>query len=311
MALERLITNPADLRGRWPDTPQIHRGDPSAFASLLTLEGIDALVDLACLAPRNTVLVSSGQLVDRPRFVNSERIIPGAVRRHIAQGGTLSLRRLHEVLPAVSQFCRELEAETGHPVQANAYLTPAGGQGFRHHWDTHTVVVAQLAGAKVWELQRPAVRDPLAPQDNWTFADKDHYRRLFESAAPDMSPTLRPGDVLWVPRGWVHNPYAPADASEPSLHLTFGLLNLTHHWLAQQLATEAAECDELRRALPLSPDPDTLAGEAEAVRSSLIRWLDGLSPEQVQRLARRALDRQQDERHGPPGTGDSADGRRH
>jgi lysine-specific demethylase/histidyl-hydroxylase NO66 len=128
-----------------------------------TLDQLELLVDTDCLTPRQTVLVKDGQRAAPSTYVAGERLKPGTVRAHIERGYTLSLRRLHETVPALAAFCHILADELGHPVQANAYRTPPGAQGFRHHWDTHTAAIAQLAGHKVWQLYRPLVPAPLSP----------------------------------------------------------------------------------------------------------------------------------------------------
>ena len=54
--------------------------------------------------------------------------------------------------------------DLGHPVQANAYATPAGAQGFAVHHDTHDVFVLQVAGEKRWLVYEPALELPLKDQ---------------------------------------------------------------------------------------------------------------------------------------------------
>ncbi|MEW1902985.1 MULTISPECIES: JmjC domain-containing protein [unclassified Streptomyces] len=54
--------------------------------------------------------------------------------------------------------------------------------------------------------------------------------------APGQSFALEPGDVFWLPRGYVHSPYAVG--GEPSLHLTFALKERTFHWLASEMTRE-------------------------------------------------------------------------
>ncbi|MFD5708753.1 JmjC domain-containing protein, partial [Bacillus subtilis] len=244
------------------------------------------LVDTDCLTARQTVLVKDGQRAATRMYADGDRLQPGMVRAHIEQGYTLSLRRLHETFPAIATFCRTLADELGHPVQANAYRTPPGAQGFRHHWDTHTAVIAQLAGHKVWELYRPLVPDPMSPHQNWGLVGfTDEQKAFLADSVPDRTIALSPGDVLWIPRGWVHNPHAPAGPAGPSLHLTFGVLERSRYWLAEQLLVQAAEDPALRASLPpalASADEVELVRE---VRERLVRWLQSLSPEK----ARRAL----------------------
>ena len=59
-------------------------------------------------------------------------------------------------------FCTRLAAELGHPVQANAYVTPPPSRGFSAHYDVHDVFVLQLAGRKHWTIHAPVLADPAA-----------------------------------------------------------------------------------------------------------------------------------------------------
>lgn len=280
--LHLLLDAPSALRTGWPARPLLRHGPEHAFADLLTLDQLERLVDTDCLTPRQAVLVKDGQRADPSTYRAGERLLPGTVRAHIEQGYTLSLRRLHETVPAISAFCHLLADGLGHPVQANAYRTPPGAQGFRHHWDTHTAVIAQLSGHKVWELYRPLIPDPMAPHQNWGLIGfTDEQRAFLEETAPDRAVTLRPGDVLWIPRGWVHNPHAPAGASTPSLHLTFGVLERTRYWLAEQLLIQAAEEPTLRGSLPPASASADRVDLIDDVRRRLVQWLQALDADEA------------------------------
>ena len=70
--------------------------------------------------------------------------------RLFADGATMVLQGLHRVWPPIIAFSQQLAAELGHPVQANAYVTPPQNQGFSDHYDVHDVFVLQIAGEKRW-----------------------------------------------------------------------------------------------------------------------------------------------------------------
>ena len=91
----------------------------------------------------------------------------------------------------------------------NLYLTPAGAQEFRAHMDGHEVFVLQLDGPKRWEVYKPNYRLPLESR----IADGELGKAV-------LSPELEPGDLLYIPRGFIHRAHT-TDAS--SLHLTIGV----------------------------------------------------------------------------------------
>jgi len=97
-------------------------------------------------------------------------------------------------------------------ANVNAYLTPAGSQGFGTHFDTHDVFVLQTHGAKLWRLYEPSHR---LPEGAETAAEHDSPPGPVKSTAE-----LRPGDLLYLPRGTPHDATANESAS---LHLTIGV----------------------------------------------------------------------------------------
>ena len=70
---------------------------------------------------------------------------------------------------------------------------------------------------------------------------------------------LRPGDALYLPRGWLHSAEALGDVS---VHLTVGIHSVTRYALVEALVALAAEEPELRASLPLGvdvADPDAIS----------------------------------------------------
>jgi hypothetical protein len=149
------------------------------------------------------------------------------------------LQGLHLNWAPLARFCRALEAELGHPVQANSYYTPRRSQGFAVHHDTHDVFVLQVAGEKHWRVYEPLLELPLKHQR--------YSAALGEHGPPVLELTLRPGDTLYLPRGWLHDALT---SDTDSLHVTVGV-NL-HTWVdALRAALDECEDDvEFRRSVP-------------------------------------------------------------
>ena len=111
------------------------------------------------------------------------------------------------------ELCGMLQEYFGAPVGASSYLTPPGAQGFGPHYDDAEIFVVQLEGRKRWRLyDRPdAVASPRT-QSVTPFAEAE-----LGAAVRDF--WVEPGDVLYFPRGTVHQ--AVTDPDQHSLHLTF------------------------------------------------------------------------------------------
>lgn len=170
------------------------------------------------------------------------------------RGATIVLQGLHLGRPELGAFCRSLERTLGHPTQVNAYYTPRSAQGLPVHHDTHDVFVLQIAGEKRWLVYEPALELPLKNQE---------YSAELGGPGPAVHDlVLGPGDMLYLPRGWLHEALT---SESDSLHLTVGVNVVT--WLdAFRAALE--ECgDELgfRRSIQ-DGDPAELI---DALRSRL------------------------------------------
>ena len=187
----------------------------------------------------------------------------------VDRGATLVLQALHHTHPPVATFCRELEATLGHPVQANAYFTPRRSQGLPVHHDTHDVFCLQIAGEKRWLVYEPALELPLR--------DQRYSSDLGGPGEAVLDLVLRPGDTLYLPRGWLHQALT---SETDSLHLTVGV-NL-HTWLDAVRAAldDCADDVEFRRSVPAD-------GELEV--DLLERLRTRLEPDAVTRRARERL----------------------
>jgi len=192
------------------------------------------------------------------------------VQRVLAEweaGATIVLQALHVNWHPLAVFCRQLEDALGQGVQANAYWTPRGSQGFAVHHDTHDVLVLQVAGEKRWLLYDPLLELPLKHQ-RWSLS-------LGEPGQPGDDLTLRAGDTLYLPRGWLHQ--AETSATD-SLHLTIGITAYT--WL-DAVRAALAECEE---ELPFRRG---VADGANGADELVERLRDRLGPEDVERRRRR------------------------
>jgi hypothetical protein len=105
-------------------------------------------------------------------------------------------------------------------VRANLYCTPANSRGFDLHFDTHEVFVLQLLGKKQWQIFEPTTALPLdfvpARGGGKTSQDIDEA----EVGSLVLEELLKPGDCLYLPRGFVHQ---AESRDEPSVHLTIGV----------------------------------------------------------------------------------------
>jgi ribosomal protein L16 Arg81 hydroxylase len=179
----------------------------------------------------------------------ADQVDDTALWRQFADGATMVLQAVHRTWAPVAELASQLGTELGHPVQANAYITPPQNQGFDDHYDVHDVFVLQIEGSKRWIIHRPVYPDPLRDQP-WT----DHREAIEEAARgePVLDTVLQAGDCLYLPRGWIHAAKAMGDVS---IHLTLGVHVWTRYAIAEQLVHDALarlrDQPGLRSTLPM------------------------------------------------------------
>jgi uncharacterized RmlC-like cupin family protein len=222
-ALTRCVGDPETFaHDHWGRCPLLRRGD-DPFDDVLSLAAVDTILSSAARRPE-VRLVQGGERVDAADYcttlrlggrIVSDVVDPVKVGEQLLDGATVVLQSLHRTVPAVQRFALQLESQVSHPVQANAYLTPAGASGLAAHRDGHDVVVVQLHGAKCWTV--------------------DGLGEL----------VLTPGDTLYLPAGTEHSATAQASAS---LHLTIGMLRVTYRAVLQRALEDL---DVLDQPLPL------------------------------------------------------------
>eukprot|EP00753_Platysulcus_tardus_P020065 PLAT772.1.p1 GENE.PLAT772.1~~PLAT772.1.p1 ORF type:complete len:549 (-),score=242.69 PLAT772.1:41-1633(-) len=105
-----------------------------------------------------------------------------------------------------------LEEAWGSFAGCNAYLTPAGKQGFSPHYDDIEAFVMQLEGCKAWRVYAPRGAGEILPRySSGNFEEG-------EVGEPILDVILRPGDLLYMPRGFIHQ--ARSCEETHSLHIT-------------------------------------------------------------------------------------------
>jgi hypothetical protein len=155
-------------------------------------------------------------------------------------GGTIILNHLHRRHPPLAKLCAALELEFSAPFQTNVYLTLPKAQGFHPHFDTHDVLVLQLAGSKRWQLYGTPI--VLALKGHGDHARQDNPGPVSEEF------DLRAGDTLYLPRGLVHEAIS---TDETSLHVTVGILSWTwFDFLLEAVERLASSDRQVRAALP-------------------------------------------------------------
>lgn len=210
--------------------------------NLLSIDDIDRFFSTIKYRTTECFCVNGNSPVDVSEFASRGVVDSRKALRLFAEGSTIVLNRVHLYHPPLSDVCVRLAAELGAPCQANAYLTPPKSKGFDLHYDTHDVFIVQTTGTKQWRVYGEAVELPLAGQGT--------SERLEAQGNPTLEIELTPGQVLYIPRGWMHEGIT---TSSISIHITFGVYFFT--W-ADAILDSVSHCvlndKKYRSALPIN-----------------------------------------------------------
>lgn len=273
----------------WERAPLfVSRSSPGHYACLPGLNEVDELITAtASRSPGMTEDVriirtdEKGELSVRPpRMLENGLPDIQAMYRDYQHGCSLSVNHLHRRSASLARLCGRLEEDLHHPIGVNLYLTPRGSQGFQPHIDTHDVFILQVHGTKDWYYAEPDDALPLPSMKPPCHHRLDRYRKI----------TMRPGDLLYLPRGFPH--FAKATATS-SLHYTVGLE--PYRWIdfMYDALQEMAHSDvAYRHALPPGFSDRPVDGASpRAFAGELVRQLqdDGFLARVGQRLEARRL----------------------
>ncbi len=231
------------LRDSWEQRPRVvRRGRPDYFHELLTLDDIDRVLTTLDRRYPDVLVKRAGRDFTASDYTTDGSTLDVAkIYQLFEEGATVTLAFLDTVLPSLERFCREVEIELSMPLQANVYLTPPHEQGANVHYDTHDVFVLQISGSKQWTIYDAPLPLPLSGQ---AFDAQVH-----RPGAPTHEFELDAGDVVYIPRGWLHQARATAATS---LHITAGVLRYTWTDLLLELVSRVAlEEPSFRQSLPV------------------------------------------------------------
>eukprot|EP00096_Caligus_rogercresseyi_P013490 TRINITY_DN6129_c0_g1_i1.p1 TRINITY_DN6129_c0_g1~~TRINITY_DN6129_c0_g1_i1.p1 ORF type:complete len:440 (+),score=129.22 TRINITY_DN6129_c0_g1_i1:221-1540(+) len=195
-----------------------------------------------------------GKNLDVTTFVNDlrenhapegGRAYPSVVWDFYNSGCSLRLLNPQTFHSKVWKLCASLQECMGSMVGANMYLTPPGTQGFAPHYDDVEVFILQLEGKKHWRVYEPPTKLPRFSSPNFSQSDMKE---------PILDMVLEAGDLLYMPRGTIHQGNCLEDAH--SLHITISCHqrnsygDLMSKILTQALETAIEQDADFRKGLP-------------------------------------------------------------
>jgi ribosomal protein L16 Arg81 hydroxylase len=273
---------PRFLSQVWGEHPLLVRGSARRFAQLFSWRVLNDLLATHRLEPpRLRLAQSSGAPLDLQSFLQYR---PSRDRRRrawldvrrlntlLARGATLVLNEVQDMHAPLAALTRDFARLFSAEPNINLYAAFGRQRGFGPHWDDHDVFILQIAGEKRWLLYGPSRRYPLF---------RDVRPNEMQPVRPVVRHRLKPGDLLYIPRGHWHDAVA---VGEPTLHLTLGIPACTAVDYLRWLGDDLGAIESMRRNIPLF--------DAERRK----QWLGELQAAVARRLDGAAVDRFLEER---------------
>ena len=226
----------------------VQRGNAGYYEDLLTDQILEDFVSSSDARYPAIMLAKDGVYYPRQAYCEDIKIghvifsgVPNLKRlsAEYAKGATIALTSLDRSWRPLGDLCIRLEQQLDHGINTNVYITAGETLGFPPHYDTHDILVLQIAGKKLWNVYEPTIKLPDVTQA----CDPKGY-----SPGPRITEIeLHAGDLLYLPRGFGH---AAATSDSHSAHVTVGIHVYTWAGVLKEFDPSCIRTQEFRAALP-------------------------------------------------------------
>lgn len=260
------LLTPSFFDEHWERCPKHLQGRPEANLLPEAL-GVDDVAALIRRSGPSLKMFKKGTGYDDESFLHA-----------YLDGCSLIVNQADRYHPVIYDLCQGLAGAHFHHVFGVVYLTPPNSQAVRLHNDDQDVFLLQVWGRKHWTI-RNAPR--LLPYTEEMLGKSSPVPEELVGA-PVMSFDMQPHDVLFIPRGFLHEAQT---SDESSLHVTITVPTSDYCWgvqLAKHLAQSLppAACEASLRSADLE----------EQLQELLRNWQEGLSAETVVQTFERRME---------------------
>lgn len=175
------------------------------------------------------------------------------VKELLRQGASLVLDDVHTLAPAIDRIAGEIRRALNGRVASNLYYSQQQRQAFKSHYDRHEVFALQVHGEKRWKIYKGRADAPIE-HPRFLNIPQAEYDRM--KGDVDREIVMKPGDVLYMPRGQFHDALA---SSSDSLHITFSCVVPMGLNLVQDMVLRLIDEPSFRQDLPRG---DGMVGQA-------------------------------------------------
>jgi hypothetical protein len=213
--------------------------DTGRFAQLMGWEVLNELIERGQLPGENFRLMRNGKRVPKEWFAPEGRINGPALRALLRQPVTIVTLDIANLWSPMRKLVRRLEQQLGHNVVCGAIATLREGGAFQPHFDFQDLLLLQIAGSKHWQILGERALVPTDERSKGTSPPSEVV----------MEFTMRPGDLLYLPRGWWHKAESDEDSLHVGLHLATPQGIDFARWLMKNLEQEPLFLEDVPKYL--------------------------------------------------------------
>ncbi len=186
---------------------------------------------------------------------------PARVEAFFERGASIVLNETENTTPALRAVATALEESLLGFASANIYCSRGGHQAFDSHYDDHEVFAFHITGEKNWRVYEGRIDNPVgqpSPRPNLQeMHNQAKGKVLFEQV-------MRPGDLMYIPRGQYHDALASTGLS---LHVTFSVFPMNGLALFDLMETASIRDSLFRDDLPSPDQPGGREALAERLKA--------------------------------------------
>lgn len=234
----------------WEKTPvHIKRNFPKYYKLLMSTPMLDKILRESYILFTKNIDITSYENGVRETHNPIGRAVPTVVWDYYMNGCSVRMLNPQTYIPKLHSLNATLQEFFGCFIGANSYLTPPNSQGFAPHYDDIEAFILQIEGKKRWRLYKPRNQNEYLPRYS-----SENFSQ-FEIGEPILDTIVNEGDLLYFPRGTIHQ--GETIDNTHSLHITLSVYQ-KNSWgdfleklLPNALTAAIKENYEFRKGLPI------------------------------------------------------------